>query len=101
VRDVGVDGRSERDGGNGSARLTAFPNNLEFGLRTAKTAHEKVGASIARHRVHDLRRAHYLRISIHALNLMAGRIKIGHRRTGTLRPTVTVPRFTSLSAESL
>ena len=36
VNDVGVDGMFECDGGNGCARFSALPNNLEFELGTVK-----------------------------------------------------------------
>jgi hypothetical protein len=73
---VGAYSVLERGGGNRGARLTAFPYYLEFELGTVKTSLGNFGASIARYGVHDLHRAHYLRNSTPAQDVLPGRIRL-------------------------
>ena len=74
--DVGVDAVPQGNGGNGCPWLAALPNHLEFELRTVKTPLGNFGASIARHGVHDLHRAHYRRGSAAAQVVLAGRLRL-------------------------
>jgi TnpA family transposase len=76
VHDVGVDAVFESDGCNRGASLAALTNSLEFELGAVKPALGDFGASLARHGVHDLHRAHYRRGSACAQDVFAGRIRI-------------------------
>jgi hypothetical protein len=75
VHDVGVDAMLESDGCYGGASLAAFANDLEFELGTVKPPLGDFGASLARHGVHDLHRAHYRLGSAHAQDVFTGRIR--------------------------
>jgi hypothetical protein len=74
VHDVGVDAVFESDGCNRGASLAALTNSLEFELGAVKPAPGDFGASLARHGVHDLHRAHYRRGSAYAQDVLPGRI---------------------------
>jgi len=75
VDDVGVDAVLECNGCNGGASLTALAHSLEFELWTVKPPLGIFGVRLARHGVHDLHRAHYLRGSARAQDGLPGRIR--------------------------
>jgi hypothetical protein len=54
--------------------LTALPDHLEFELWTVEAPLGDFGASIARHGVHDLHRAHYRRGLAWAQDVFTGRL---------------------------
>jgi hypothetical protein len=72
VNNVGVDTVAETNACNGGASLATFANDLEFELWTVKPPLGDYGASLARHRVHDLHRAHYRRSSARAQDVFTG-----------------------------
>jgi len=77
VHDVGVDAVFESDGCNRGASLAALTNSLEFELGTVKPALGDFGASLARHGVHDVHRAHYRQGSALAQDVFSARLRLG------------------------
>ena len=71
VHDVGVYAAFESDRCYGSASLAALADSLEFELWTVKPSLGGFGASLARHGVHDLHRAHYRQGSALAQDVLA------------------------------
>lgn len=82
VHDVGVDAVLQCNPGNGRTGLGAGADNLQLELRAVEPPLGGLGgASVARHGVHDVHRAHYLRISAVLQYVLAGRIPINSKAT--------------------
>ena len=77
VHDVGVHAVPQSDRCYGGTSLAALADSLAFELWTVKPTFGDFGASIARHGVHDLHRAHYRRGSAAAQYVLAGRLRGG------------------------
>ena len=75
VHDVGVDAVLQCHPGNGRAGLGAGCDNLQLEFGAVEPSLGGLGgASVARQGVHDVHRAHYLRISVVLQYVLAGRI---------------------------
>ena len=73
--DVGVDAVPQGHPSNGCAGLGARPDNLHLELSAVEPPLAGLrGASVARHGVHDVHRAHYLWISANLQGVLTGRL---------------------------
>ena len=76
VNDVGIDAVLQRHPGNGRAGLGAGSDNLQLKFGAIEPSFGGLGsASVARHGVHDVHRAHYLWMSASIQGVFAGRIR--------------------------
>jgi hypothetical protein len=65
VQDVGIDAVLQSHSSNGRPRLSACLDNLQLEFSAVEPALRNFGgASVARHGVHDVHRAHYLNSSV-------------------------------------
>jgi hypothetical protein len=77
VHDVGIDTVLQCHSSNGRARLCACLDNLQLEFSAVEPALRNFGgASVARHGVHDVHRAHYLNSSVCLQDGMASRLRI-------------------------
>ena len=75
VHDVGIDAVLQSHSSNGRARLRACLDNLYLELKAVKPPLGALGsASLARHGVHDVHRAHYLNLFAVLQDGMASRL---------------------------
>ena len=75
VHDVGIDAMGQRDAGYRSAKHLGLGSDLDLELRAVQTSLGGRGDRLARHRVHDLHRAHDARLSVLSQDGFAGRLQ--------------------------